>query len=317
MIRALREKGRVIEPLKDFHKDEVRRIGIDLGLPPELVQRHPFPGPGLAIRVICADEPFAGRDFNETASLLKLVVDFAHAVQKPHALLNTVLNATSEEDRHFLKEVTQPATRGLQNGGVGVGSVAPILSQLLPIRTVGVQGDCRTYSYVAALSSDREPCTVSEWAQMCKLARIIPRVCHKINRVVWVFGPSVRDPILDITPTRLTSGVLSKLREADYLAQKILRDSGYHQTISQMPIVLTPLHFDRDPLLSRTPSCQHSLVIRTFITSDFMTGIPATPGDQLPIAVLKKMVAEMKNLQGISRIMYDLTAKPPGTTEWE
>ena len=51
--------------------------------------------------------------------------------------------------------------------------------------------------------------------------------------------------------------------------------------------------------------------------SDFMTGIPALPGDHLPIAVLKKMVTEMKNLQGISRIMYDLTAKPPGTTEWE
>ena len=46
LIRELRDRGRVIEPLKDFHKDEVRKIGIDLGLPAELVQRHPFPGPG-------------------------------------------------------------------------------------------------------------------------------------------------------------------------------------------------------------------------------------------------------------------------------
>ena len=46
LIRELRDRGRVIEPLKDFHKDEVRKIGIDLGLPPDLVQRHPFPGPG-------------------------------------------------------------------------------------------------------------------------------------------------------------------------------------------------------------------------------------------------------------------------------
>jgi len=137
------------------------------------------------------------------------------------------------------------------------------------------------------------------------------------NRVVWVFGSAVKDAIQDITPTRLTKVALSKLREADHIAQKILRESGYHRAISQMPIVLTPIHFDRDPLLSRVPSCQHSVVIRTFITSDFMTGVPALPGDQLPIAVLKKMVTELKNLQGISRIMFDLTAKPPGTTEWE
>lgn len=318
LIRELRDRGRVIEPLKDFHKDEVRKIGVDLGLPPELVQRHPFPGPGLAIRVICADEPYMGKEFNETASLLKLVVDFGNAVKKPHSLLNTVLNATSEEERNFLKVVTSPATKGLLNGGgASIGSVAPLHSQLLPIRTVGVQGDCRTYSYVASLSSDREPCTASEWSDMGRLATIIPRVCHKINRVVWVFGSAVKDGIQDITPTRLTSVVLSKLREADHIAQKILRDSGYHRAISQMPIVLTPLHFDRDPLLSRTSSCQHSIVIRTFITSDFMTGVPALPGDQLPIAVLKKMVTELKTLQGISRIMFDLTAKPPGTTEWE
>jgi len=318
LIRELRDRGRVIEPLKDFHKDEVRKIGIDLGLPAELVQRHPFPGPGLAIRVICADEPFMGKDFNETASLLRLVVDFGNAVKKPHSLLNTVLNATSEDDRAFLTSVTLPATRGVQNGnGASIGSVAPIHSQLLPIRTVGVQGDCRTYSYVAALSSDREPCTASEWSDIGKLATIIPRVCHKINRVVWVFGSAVKDAIQDITPTRLTKVALSKLREADHIAQKILRESGYHRAISQMPVVLTPLHFDRDPLLSRVPSCQHSVVIRTFITSDFMTGVPALPGDQLPIAVLKKMVTELKNLQGISRIMFDLTAKPPGTTEWE
>ena len=51
-----------------------------------------------------------------------------------------------------------------------------------------------------------------------------------------------------------------------------------------MPVVLLPLHFDRDPLLRAAfPSCQRSVCIRTFITSDFMTGIPATPGKHLPL----------------------------------
>ena len=53
-----------------------------------------------------------------------------------------------------------------------------------------------------------------------------------------------------------------------------------------MPIVLIPIHFDRDPQdRPVVPSCQRAVVIRTFITSDFMTGIPATPGKHLPMIV--------------------------------
>lgn len=66
LVRQLRAAGRVVEPLKDFHKDEVRKLGRDLGLPSALVDRHPFPGPGLAIRILCASEPHIEKDFAET-----------------------------------------------------------------------------------------------------------------------------------------------------------------------------------------------------------------------------------------------------------
>lgn len=60
--------------------------------------------------------------------------------------------------------------------------------------------------------------------------------------------------------------------------------AGLLAQISQMPIVLIPVHFDRDPI-DHIPSCQRSVVIRTFITNDFMTGVPATPGKHIPIEV--------------------------------
>lgn len=61
--------------------------------------------------------------------------------------------------------------------------------------------------------------------------------------------------------------------------------AGLYRKISQMPVVLIPVHFDRDPI-NRTPSCSRSVVLRPFITSDFMTGVPAIPGsERMPLPV--------------------------------
>uniref|UniRef100_A0A0A9X3L7 GMP synthase (glutamine-hydrolyzing) n=2 Tax=Lygus hesperus TaxID=30085 RepID=A0A0A9X3L7_LYGHE len=297
LIRNLRQMGRVVEPLKDFHKDEVRVLGQELGLPTELVMRHPFPGPGLAIRVLCGDEPYMERDFSETQVLVKIIVEYDQMLQKNHALLNRVENATTEEERLQLRKVS---------------SKQHLAATVLPIRSVGVQGDCRSYSYVVGISSEKEP----DWQDLTILSKLIPRVCHNINRVCYVSGDLVKDPIQDITPTYLTSPVLATLRQADYLATQVLFNSDVMSKVAQMPIVLLPLHFDRDAAL-RAPSCQRSVVLRPFITQDFMTGVPAIPGVHIPIDVVQKMMSEVAGIPGISRVLYDLTPKPPGTTEWE
>ena len=106
LVRQLRAKKKVIEPLSEFHKDEVRRIGADLGLPAELTQRHPFPGPGLAIRILCSTEAYMEKDFAETQVLCRLVVNFSEMAAKGHALLNRIEACTTEEERAEVKTVT-------------------------------------------------------------------------------------------------------------------------------------------------------------------------------------------------------------------
>lgn len=107
LVRALRARKKVIEPLSEFHKDEVRRLGADLGLPADLTQRHPFPGPGLAIRILCAHEAYMEKDFAETQVLCRLVVNYAEMAAKGHALLNRIEAITTEEERNELKAVTR------------------------------------------------------------------------------------------------------------------------------------------------------------------------------------------------------------------
>lgn len=76
--------------MKDFHKDEVRALGFDLGLPAALVQRHPFPGPGLAIRILCAEEPFIEKDFSETQVFCLFPISQNHFVMRIEYFLFTI-----------------------------------------------------------------------------------------------------------------------------------------------------------------------------------------------------------------------------------
>lgn len=302
LVRQLRAKGKVVEPLTEFHKDEVRRLGAELGLPYELTHRHPFPGPGLAIRILCAHEAYMEKDFAETQVLCRLVVNFAEMAAKGHALLNRIDSITTEEERAELTSITRRQK---------------YTATLLPIRTVGVQGDCRTYSYAVGISCSKDPPGSQEWADVFYFARLIPRVCHNINRVTYIFGGTVEHPVTDITGTLLSPTPIATLRQADHLANQVLNAHPEAKAkLSQMPLVLIPIHFDRNPI-EKVTSFQRSVVIRTFLTQDFMTGVPAVPGKDISFEVVSKMVAEMLTVYGISRVLFDLTSKPPGTTEWE
>lgn len=260
LVRDLRDAGRIIEPLRDYHKDECRALGTQLGLPSALVWRQPFPGPGLAIRIICIEEPFITKDDPAIMEIL---------------------------EEHFSSDETH--------------------STLLPCRTVGVQGDARSYSNLCALSTKNSP----DWPTLLALAKEIPKKVKAINRVVYCFGDILpQGALTTVTPTRLTPDVISQLQHADDIVNQILYEANLIKALSQVPVILFPVDFG--------VTGARGICIRTFMTHDFMTGVPALPGKNIPVDVLNKMVSRiLSEVPGIARVCYDLTCKPPATTEWE
>jgi len=191
--------------------------------------------------------------------------------------------------------------------GLGVerrlASIRGIHATLLPVLTVGVQGDGRSYSYLAGLSG------CDNWSDLFFLANLIPKVCHNVNRVVYLFGPVVESPVTTITPTHLSEDVVRQLQEADDCVNSILLKHSLIRKLSQVPVVLFPVNFGAKGA--------RSVAIRTFISNDFMTGVPAIPNVDIDVEYVKEMVAAVQKVPGIARVAYDLTSKPPGTTEWE
>eukprot|EP00931_Biecheleriopsis_adriatica_P057029 TRINITY_DN3381_c0_g2_i5.p1 TRINITY_DN3381_c0_g2~~TRINITY_DN3381_c0_g2_i5.p1 ORF type:complete len:686 (-),score=145.50 TRINITY_DN3381_c0_g2_i5:201-2258(-) len=295
LVRELRRKGRVIEPLMDYHKDEVRELGASLGLPRGLVMRQPFPGPGLGVRLICARKPFVGQDYAETNVAVQDIVSL-ESVPAERA------DFVSRVERAFGSDVSRLHRSGL-------------CATLLPFKTVGVQGDGRTYSYPCVLSGGPSP---PNWQLLLEFARLIPKVCHNVNRVVYAFGGPAEGPYTSITPTLPCREALDQLREADDVVNRALIKHSLTIKLSQVPVVSFPVEFTPKDSHPGSNTLKRSIAIRTFITNDFMTGVPAEPGTEyMPSAVLDEMVEGIQKVAGISRVVYDMTSKPPGTTEWE
>jgi GMP synthase (glutamine-hydrolysing) len=151
LVEELRGRGRIVEPLSSLYKDEVRRLGTALGLKREVVFRHPFPGPGLAVRILGAVTP-------EKCQLLR------------------------EADWLFLSELR---SRGLYD------SIWQAFCVLLPIRSVGVSGDSRRYGNVLALravaSSDAITADVYpfETRDLLEISSLITNRIPEIGRVVY------------------------------------------------------------------------------------------------------------------------------------
>jgi len=189
-----------------------------------------------------------------------------------------------------------------------VSSSLDLGAHLLPVRTVGVQGDGRSYSYLCGITLACEP-TGGQWEQLLQLAKVIPGRVHQVNRVVFLLGPKLASSPTAITPTRLTPEPIEQLRRADHVVNTVLTKYHLLRSLAQVPVTLFPVGFDVDG--------GRSVGIRAFITRDFMTGTPALPGRDLPIAAIEEMRAGVLAIPGIARVALDISPKPPATTEWE
>ena len=144
-------KLKLIEPLRDLFKDEVRRIGRDLGMPQEMLQRQPFPGPGLAVRILGEVTP-------DRIAILQDADEIVVAEIKRAGLYEKIWQS---------------------------------FAVLLPVKSVGVMGDYRTYAYTCAIravnSEDGMTADVVElpWEVIKRISSRIVNEIKGINRVVY------------------------------------------------------------------------------------------------------------------------------------
>lgn len=234
-IQRLLEAGLIVEPLASFYKDEVRQIGRQLGLPRELLERQPFPGPGLAIRCLCSEQDGS---------------------PQPH----------------------------------GEGWI-------LPVRSVGVQGDERTYASVLALEEPPSPKALAHATELINQL-------SGINRVIAFAGGYAPPGSLHVHRSNLTANRLDRLREVDAIVRRVSHKSGFDNRIWQFPVVLIPAGTEDRP---------DSVVLRPVDSVDGMTAevVLMDPSSLMPLT------EELLNVPGICAVFYDLTHKPPGTIEWE
>jgi len=249
-VLALMKLGDLVEPLVELYKDEVRQIGKKIGLPKNLLDRHPFPGPGLSIRALCA----SGRE--------------------------SKISEISEISK--IRKIVGPRYK----------------STILPLKSVGVQGDNRTYRHPALISGPLD------FKKLHDLSVRLTNEVREVNRVVYLVLPKFVDfRKLKIKKSYLTKNRLDLLRVADNLAgEEILRRKIYSD-IWQFPVVLAPLGLKGgEAVILRPVQSKEAMTVNFY---------------QMKKSILEDIAKKLLKIPGLDLVLYDITNKPPGTIEWE
>lgn len=256
-IQKMIDEGKVIEPIADLYKDEVRALGEVLGLPANLVWRHPFPGPGLGVRILCSEQ----------GGIEDLVLK-------------------SEKSCDY---------------------------SVLPIKSVGVQGDFRTYRHPALIQKlvpGLVPGSKTSEGFIEELEKISTRIINQdaeVNRCILPIATQegVDWKSVSVHKTDIHDARIKILQKADYCVTEGLRTQKLFDKVWQFPVVLVPVSFDGVG--------EESVILRPIESIDAMS---ASVG-KLPWEFLEAVAKEILKDEVISAVFLDITTKPPGTIEWE
>lgn len=252
IIEEMIAAGKVIEPLADLYKVEVRELGERLGIPHDMIWRHPFPGPGLGVRLLCSDgQPADNEKLNDLAPAITEAVSAYGLVASP-----------------------------------------------LPIKSVGVKADLRSYEHPVLIHGD------ANWDQLAQASGTIFKTIEGINRTLWNLTPRMPTTFRSLAAT-MTKDRLDLLRECDQLMMDGLRRHDLYSQVWQCPTVLVPLEIDGQG--------RELCILRPIQSERAMSATAA----RLPQELLAELHTQIMALPGISGLAYDLTSKPPGTIEWE
>lgn len=255
IVREARKKGLIVETNSDWHKDEVRKVARMLGLEESIASRQPFPGPGLAIRLLCHDK-------NEEVVITQEEVD----------KINAIVNPKGEK------------------------------AQIIPIKSVGVQGDARSYRNLGILYGNGMD---FDWDNVTTVAKQVTDSINTINRIGYILNVKDVNQKIECFDMKINDECVDLLRELDKIVTSNLEGSKVNQTFA----VLLPIGITK----------KYSVAIRTFVTNDFMTGRPGKIGTEVDKAMIEKAVKEIEDnfSDKIEFVIYDVTSKPPATCEWQ
>jgi GMP synthase (glutamine-hydrolysing) len=251
IIEKLISEGKVVEPLSELYKVEVRELGEKLGIPRDALWRHPFPGPGLGVRLLCAS---GGHDMAEVARI-------------------------------------EPQVREL-------ASEWGMEALVLPIKSVGVKADLRSYEHPVML------CGEAAHEKLTEAAGEIFKKVPGVNRCVANLAEKAPRHAAPRRAT-VTRERLDLLREADHLVMEGLKRHGIYDEIWQCPTVLVPMVLDG--------KAGELVIIRPVHSERAMTARAAP----LPQGLIKELRSSILALPGVVGLALDVTSKPPGTIEWE
>ncbi len=208
-ITAMIEKWLVIEPIEKLYKDEVREVWTLLWMDENLVHRHPFPWPWLALRILCSNWEVED-NYNNWE---KKINDYL-SVKTNNYLSSSEINAN-----------------------------------ILPVKSVWVQGDNRTYSHPVLISPHPNPLLWEErgqatiWKELFKISTDLTNNFSEINRVLLNLT-YVETSELKLKKTELSEDRIELLQEIDSIVERFLLEKWYQRKIWQFPVVLIPLSSD-------------------------------------------------------------------------